>query len=88
MFQTAIAAIATILGRIYLFYGLMDETLAGVMIPAGNQAFVLVLPVYDRLQYGKVHRASWVGVAAFFVIQVISTPIVFSDFWANFATGQ
>lgn len=88
MYQTAIAAIATILGRIYLFYGLMDETLASVMIPVGNLAFVLVLPVYDRLQYGKVHRASWVGVAAFVVFQIIATPVVFSDFWTNYATGQ
>jgi hypothetical protein len=49
MYQTAIAAIATILGRIYVFYGLMDEVLAGVMIPVGNLAFVLILPIYDRL---------------------------------------
>lgn len=87
MYQTAIAAIATILGRLYLFYGQIPEDAMGLLIPLGNLAFVLLLPVYDYIKYRKVHPASWIGVGAFFVFQVIATPIVFSDVWTNFATG-
>ncbi len=86
MYQTAIAAVATILGRIYVFYGLMDESLAGIMILIGNLAFVLALPAYDRIAYGKVHKASWIGVAGFVILQLIATPIVFSEAWINYAT--
>jgi hypothetical protein len=87
MYQTAIAAIATILGRIYLFYGQLPENIISPLIPIGNLAFVLLLPVYDFLKYRRVHPASWIGLAAFIVFQAIASPIVFSDFWINIATG-
>ena len=88
MYQTAIAAVATILGRILVFYGNLSEDIAGPLIPLGNLAFVLLLPAYDYLKYRKVHTASWIGVGAFFVFQAIATPIVFSGFWTDYATGR
>ena len=88
MYQTAIAAVATVLGRLYLFYGQLPGEIISVLIPLGNLGFVLLLPIYDYLKYRKVHPASWIGVAAFFAFQVIVTPIVFSDLWINFATGN
>lgn len=88
MYQTAIAAVATVLGRLYLFYGRLPDEVIAVLIPLGNLGFVILLPIYDYVKYRKVHPASWIGVAAFIGFQIIVTPIVFSDFWTNFATGN
>lgn len=86
MYQTAIAAIATIIGRLYIYVGQLPEAVAAPLIPLGNLVFVLLLPVYDYLIYRKVHPASWIGVGAFFVFQAVVTPVVFSDWWMSFAT--
>lgn len=88
MYQTAIAAVATILGRLFVFYGQLPEASAAPLIPLGNLAFVLLLPVYDYVKYRKVHAASWVGLGVFVAFQVVVTPIVFSDLWVSYATGQ
>jgi len=88
MYQTAIAAIATILGRIYIYVFAMEGGQAAIMIPIGNLAFVLILPLYDFVKYRKVHPASWIGVAGFMAFQIVATPIVFSQSWVNFATGR
>lgn len=88
MYQTAIAAVATVLGRLYIFYGQIPETAVGPLIPVSNLVFVLLLPVYDFIKYRKIHPASWIGVGVFFVFQIGVPPIVFSDFWTNFATGN
>jgi hypothetical protein len=88
MYQTAIAAVATVLGRLYLFYGQIPENAMGPLIPLGNLGFVLLLPAYDYVKYRKVHPASWIGVGAFFGFQLVATPLVFSDFWTNFASGS
>lgn len=88
MYQTAIAAVATVLGRLYLFYGQLPEEVIALLIPLGNLGFVLLLPIYDFVKYRKIHPASWIGVAAFIGFQVIVTPIVFSEFWTKFVTGN
>lgn len=88
MYQTAIAAIATIIGRIYIYYLGMEDGQASILIPVANLLFVLALPVYDFVKYRKVHSASWIGVAAFVGFQLVASPIVFSQAWVNFATGQ
>jgi hypothetical protein len=86
MYQTAIAAVATVLGRIYLYWAQLPEAVAAPLIPLGNLLFVLLLPIYDYLAYRRVHPASWIGLGAFFVFQAIVTPIVFSDLWIDYAT--
>jgi len=88
MYQTAIAAVATVLGRLYVYYGHLPEAAAAPLIPLGNLAFVILMPVYDYVKYRKVHPASWIGVGAFVAFQAIVTPFVFSDLWMNYATGQ
>lgn len=88
MYQTAIAAIATIIGRIFVNVIGLEAEQASVLIPVANLLFVLALPAYDFIKYRKVHPASWIGVAAFVGFQLLASPIVFSDAWVNFATGQ
>ena len=87
MYQVGFAAIGTILGRIYLHYTPMPEELIGPMVGLGNLLFVALLPVSDKVRHGRVHPASWIGLAVFIAFQAVVVPLSASDWWLGMTTG-
>ncbi|HKK92028.1 MAG TPA: hypothetical protein VJ925_01300, partial [Longimicrobiales bacterium] len=87
MYMAAFAAVGTIIGRLYLHFTPMDPDLVGMMVGPANLAFVLVLPISDKLRHGRIHRASWISLAVFIVFQAVLAPFALSGWWAAIATG-
>lgn len=87
MYMAAFAAVGTIIGRLFLHFTPMEPELIGAMVGPANLAFVLVLPISDKLRQGRVHRASWISLAVFIAFQVVVAPFALSDWWGSIATG-
>ncbi|MFN2098824.1 hypothetical protein [Altererythrobacter sp. MF3-039] len=87
MYMAAFAAVGTIIGRLFQYYTPMPPEMIGAMVGPANLAFVLVLPISDKLRHGRVHKASWISLAVFIAFQAVVAPFAFSDTWIGFATG-
>lgn len=86
MYMAAFAAVGTIIGRIFLHFTPMPPEMIGVMVGPANLAFVLVLPISDKLRHGRVHRASWISLGVFIAFQLIVAPFALSETWMALVT--
>lgn len=87
MYMAAYAAVGTIIARLFTFYTSMPGETVGMMVGPANLAFVLVLPVSDKLRHGRVHPASWISLAVFVVFQAVLAPLALSEWWVTVATS-
>ncbi|MEL6485555.1 MAG: hypothetical protein AAFQ13_00225 [Pseudomonadota bacterium] len=87
MYMAAYAAVGTIIGRLFLHFTPMDAQMVGIMVGPANLAFVLVLPISDKIRQGRVHPASWVSLGVFVALQIIVAPIALSEAWMSMVTN-
>ncbi|MEO0418647.1 MAG: hypothetical protein AAF249_07275 [Pseudomonadota bacterium] len=87
IYMAAYAAVGTIIGRLFLHFTPMAPDMIGVMVGPANLAFVLVLPVSDKLRQGRVHKASWISLGVFILFQIAVAPIALSGWWLNTVTA-
>jgi hypothetical protein len=48
------------------------------------QLFGIAVLIFDLLTTRRVHRATWIGVAALFLVPLIAIPMSATPFWLNF----
>ncbi|MBX7494010.1 hypothetical protein K3163_12415 [Qipengyuania sp. 1NDW9] len=86
MYMAAYAAVGTIIGRLFLHFTPIEPELIGALVGPANLAFVLVLPISDKLRLGKVHKASWISLAVFIAFQAVVAPFALSETWMKLVT--
>ncbi len=88
MYQTAFAGITSVLDRLFSFYTPLSAEVSGPLVGLTGLGFMLALPLYDKLKYKKVHKASWIGLLAYVLFQVaVAGLILKAPWWIAFATG-
>ena len=83
MYLAAFSAFNTVTHRLLKYYSGMEE--ADIMPLVGLMTLlpVVILPIYDKLEHGKVHPASWIGLLLMFALQGLAFSILSTPFWAS-----